>query len=203
MKRERGAACFFGRFLALGIEGVDRLATALLTARAARIRLARLSAAVSPSRLISVETCELLEIDFFVFEERPLRVVDVRRMDNAVDQSRAGGISGSGVLGCSCACFGFTPMIAKFVPSLSDVLSFQCAGMRNVSDDLFVLFSCVIALLSICPIFLRGADEFAVALYKLGNDVELQRRLSTASMVALSDPKTWTRKRPSPTGCNV
>ena len=41
---------------------------------------------------------ELFEIDLFVFEERPLRVVDVRRMDNAVDQSRAGGISGSGVL---------------------------------------------------------------------------------------------------------
>lgn len=168
---KRGAACFFGRFLALGIEGVDRLATALLTARAARIRLA-LSAAVSPSRLISVETCELLEIDFFVFEERSLRVVDVRRMDNAVDQSRAGGISGSGVPGCSCACFGFTPMIAKFVPSLSDVLSFQCAGMRNVADDSFVLFSCVIALLSICPIFLRGADKFAIASDKLRNDIE-------------------------------
>jgi hypothetical protein len=41
MKRERGAACFFGRLVILGIEGVDRLATALLTARAARIRLAR------------------------------------------------------------------------------------------------------------------------------------------------------------------
>ena len=63
-------------------------------------------------------------------------------------------------------------MIAKFVPSLSDVLSFQCAGMRNVADDLFVLFSCVIALLSICPIFLRGADKFAIASDKLRNDIE-------------------------------
>ena len=41
---------------------------------------------------------ELFEIDLFVFEERPPRVVDVGRLDNAVDQSRAGGISGSGVL---------------------------------------------------------------------------------------------------------
>ena len=65
-------------------------------------------------------------------------------------------------------------MIANFVPSLSDVLSFQCAGIRNGSDDLFVLFSCVIALLSVCPVFFRGADEFAVASDKLRNDIELQ-----------------------------
>ena len=120
---------------------------------------------------------ELFEIDSFVFEEWALCFVNVRRVGDAVDQSRAGGISGSGVLGCSCACFGFNPMIANFVPSLSDVLSFQCAGMRNASDSSFVLFSCVIALLSTCPVFLRGADELAVAQNELGYGVELQRRL--------------------------
>jgi hypothetical protein len=68
-------------------------------------------------------------------------------------------------------------MIANFVPSFSDVLSRHRAGMRNVSDDFFVLSSCVIALFSICPVCLRGADELAVAPYKLGYGVELQRRL--------------------------
>ena len=56
-------------------------------------------------------------------------------------------------------------------------MSFHHAGICNGSDDFFVLSSGVIALLSICPVFLRGADELAVAPYKLGYGVELQRRL--------------------------
>lgn len=129
---------------------------------------------------------------FAVFSERPLRVVDVRRMDNTVDQSRAGGISGSGVLGCSFACFGFTPMIANFVPSLSDVLSFQCAGICNGSDDSFVLFSGVIALLSVVPSSFLVPMNSPSPLTNSGMTSNPTDAFATALMVALSEAKTWT-----------
>jgi hypothetical protein len=140
---------------------------------------------------------------FAIFSERPLRVVDVRRMDSTVDQSRAGGISGSAVLGCSRACFGFTPMVANFFPSASDVLSFHRAGIRKGSDDLFVLFSCVIVLLSVCPVFLVVPMNSPSPRTYSGMTSNSTDAFPTASTVALSEAKTWTRKRFSPTGCNV
>ena len=67
-------------------------------------------------------------------------------------------------------------MIANFVPSLSDVLSFQCAGIRNGSDDTFSYCFLASSRCSlICPIFLRGADKLAVATYILGDDIEFRR----------------------------
>ena len=86
MKRERRAASVFGRFLARSARHAarprhrDQRQRALQSAHRARM----LAAAVKSG--------------FAIFSERPLRVVDVRRMDSTVDQSRVGGISGSGVL---------------------------------------------------------------------------------------------------------